>query len=159
MIIVGLDPDSQKHGVAVFRDGVLRELLMLDLPNLRRWIDAQTQPLRFSIEDVLAQNFVYTRNTKASKAAQSKVGVAIGRCQQAQAEVMRELDDRGIEYELHKPTAANWADSTPQFKRFTGWTGKSNPETRSAAYFGFVAARATGKQSLQARSRTTGALE
>ncbi|MDP2141307.1 MAG: hypothetical protein Q8L20_10895 [Gammaproteobacteria bacterium] len=142
-IVVGLDPDSKEHGVAVYVDGVLTELLMLNLPALRRWIAQQTRPLRFSIEDVLAQNFVYAAHAKPSKAAHAAVGVSIGRCQQAQTEVMRELDDCGIPYVLHKPTGANWAKKKELFERLTGWRGRSNSETRSAAYFGFVAVRQT----------------
>jgi len=140
-IVVGLDPDSNKHGVSVYVDGALKELLMLDLPALRRWIAQQVRPLRFAIEDVLSQNFVYARNVQRSKAAQGVISVKIGRCQQAQAEVMRELDDQGIEYSLHKPTSSNWAENKPMFERMTGWKGRSNSETRSAAYFGFVAVR------------------
>lgn len=69
------------------------------------------------------------------------ISVGIGRCQQAQAEVMRELDDQDIPYSLHKPTSANWANNKAMFERMTGWKGRSNSETRSAAYFGFVAVR------------------
>lgn len=32
MIVVGLDPDSKAHGVAVFENGQLTELHNLDLP-------------------------------------------------------------------------------------------------------------------------------
>ncbi len=141
--VVGLDPDSDKHGVAVFVGGVLKELLNLDLPGLRAWLDTQRVPLLFSIEDVVSQSFVYVRNTKASKAAQSKVGVAIGRCQQAQVEVRRELDARGIQYRLFKPMSGNWADNKRMFEAATGWSGRSNSETRSAAFFGALAVRAT----------------
>lgn len=142
-IVVGLDPDSKEHGVSVYVDGVLTNLLMMSLPALRRWIATvhPVHPIRFSIEDVLSQNFVYARNVQRSKAAQGVISVKIGRCQQAQAEVMRELDDQGIAYSLHKPTSSNWAENKPMFERMTGWKGRSNPETRSAAYFGFVAVR------------------
>ncbi len=148
--VVGLDPDSDRHGVAVYRDGKLQELLMLTLPDLRRWISAQPGRLYFSIEDVMSQSFVYGRNVQVSKAAQSKVAVGIGRCQQAQEEVVRELQDRGILFELHKPTSANWAGRKGQFELVTGWQGRSNTETRSAAYFGYIA-------TLALRRRTTGA--
>jgi hypothetical protein len=142
MRVIGLDPDSKAHGVAVFDAGVLTELHMMTLVDLRAWLD--TMPgvqFLFSIENVLSQNFVYTRNSKASKAAHAQVALSVGRCQQAQEEVMRELTARDIPYQLHKPTKANWADNKAQFERFTKWKGRSNPETRSAAYFGFIASR------------------
>lgn len=144
MMVVGLDPDSKKHGVAVFIDGQLAELFNLDLPGLRKWIEAWTlmdHKMIFSIEDVQAQSFIYGRNVQQSKAAQSKVAMGVGRCQQAQIEVMRELDARGIEYRLHRPMAGNWADKPRLFEMSTGWKGRSNPETRSAAFFGMLEAR------------------
>lgn len=143
MIVVGLDPDSKEHGVAVFENGQLTELHNLDLPSLRRWIDETRieHQMIFSIEDVQAQSFIYGRNVQQSKAAQSKVAIGVGRCQQAQIEVMRELDFSGIEYRLHKPMSGNWAEKKLLFERATGWKGRSNPETRSAAFFGALEAR------------------
>ncbi|MDX1489715.1 MAG: hypothetical protein R3332_00360 [Pseudohongiellaceae bacterium] len=141
MIVVGLDPDSKKHGIAIYVDGALSELMTLDLVELRKWLDEQEGDITFSIENVLAQNFVYNRNAKASKSAHAKVALSVGRCQQAQEEVMRELTDRSVPFVLHKPTKANWAKNKAQFERFTGWTGRSNEDTRSAAYFGFIVAR------------------
>ena len=63
-----------------------------------------------------------------------------------QAEIMRELDSRGIPYELHKPSGGNWADNKVRFERVTGWKGRSNPETRSAAYFGYLAVMKATKE-------------
>lgn len=140
-IVVGLDPDSDKHGIAIYVDGLLQSLHQMNLPDIRTWLDQQSEIPVFSIENVLAQNFVYSRNAKASKAAHAKVALSVGRCQQAQEEVMRELRVREIPFVLHRPTGANWADSKATFERFTGWTGRSNSDTRSAAYFGFIAAR------------------
>ncbi|ALO46587.1 hypothetical protein [Pseudohongiella spirulinae] len=141
-VVVGLDPDSKRHGVAVYRNGQLEQLLMLSLVELRAWLDANsTERFLFSIEDVLSQNFVYARNSKSSKAAHAKVALSVGRCQQAQEEVMRELDAREVPYHLHKPARGNWANNKDQFERVTGWRSSSNPETRSAAYFGFIASR------------------
>lgn len=145
MIVVGLDPDSNKHGVAVFENGTLTQLLNLDLPRLRRWIDEtrMEHKMLFSIEDVASQSFVYGRNEQKNKKLQGKVGVGIGRCQQSQIEVMRELDDSNIEYRLHKPQSGNWAKNKKLFEMSTGWKGRSNEETRSAAFFGALEARKT----------------
>jgi len=140
MVVVGIDPDTNKHGVAVYRGAELVELHNFALPDLRRWIDTQAGvELLFGIEDVASQNFVYSRNARASKAAHAHVALSVGRCQQSQTEVIRELEDRGLKFVLIKPNAGNWADNKERFERMTGWTGRSNPETRSAAYFGFLA--------------------
>ena len=93
-----------------------------------------------SIENVLQNNFIYTRNTKASKAAQSKVALSVGRCQQAMTELMRDLDDAGIMYVMHRPQSGNWANNKAEFERVTKWKESSNADTRSAAFFGYLEA-------------------
>lgn len=140
--IYGVDPDSAAFGVAKYLDGLLIELCMLPLVELINSANARMQDghdVLFSIENVLANQFVYTRNRKTSKAAQSKVAMSIGRCQQAQVELQRMLDHYKIPYVLHKPQSGNWADKRELFQKVTGWKGNSNPDTRSAAYFGFLA--------------------
>lgn len=140
--VIGIDPDSDRCGFAVYDNGKLivcatatvPEILTMHLPLL-----LESGGVLFSIEDVMANQFVYSRNVKASKAAQSKVAMHIGRCQQVQVELMRWLEHYGITYDLHKPQRGNWAKNKSQFERLTGWTGRSNEDSRSAAFFGFMA--------------------
>ncbi len=70
---------------------------------------------------------------------QGKVGMSVGKCQQAQVELMRMLDFHGFKYELHKPQKGNWAKNKPLFEKATGWTARSNEDGRSASYFGYLA--------------------
>ena len=91
-----------------------------------------------SIEDVCSNNFVYSCNVKASKAVHATVARSVGRCQQAQLELMRWLDYYHILYVLHKPQKGNWAKNKAQFEKITGWTKQSNEDTRAAAYFGYL---------------------
>lgn len=141
-VVIGVDPDSTAHGVAIYRTGSLEELKTLDLMGIWSLISMEayggTLPL-FSIENVMANQFVYARNQHWNKAAQSKIAMHIGRCQQAQVELMRMLDHLAIPYVLHKPVNGNWAKNKAQFERATGWSGRSNEDTRSAAYFGHLA--------------------
>lgn len=139
MIIYGVDPDSEKFGVAVYRDGVLAELKMLQLVDLVTLANSAPGETLVSIENVMINQFVYTRNQKASKAAQSTVAMRIGRCQQAQVELQRMLDHYEIPYVLHRPQAGNWSDKRELFQKITGWQGNSNPDTRAAAFMGFLA--------------------
>lgn len=137
--VIGIDPDSDRHGVAVYVDGVLTELLMLNMYDLilmvQDWPKADTL---FVIEETSANKFVYTRNQHISKHAQSKIAMAIGRNQQAQIELTRFLQRLGFKVSLIPPTAGNWADRKAQFEKVTGWNGRSNPDKRSAAFFGFM---------------------
>lgn len=137
-VIVGIDPDSKKHGVALYAGGILKDLKMFDtvelIPKLRPFLGE----ILVSIEDVMSNQFVYARNRKGGNSEQSKIAMQIGRCQQSQVELMRWLDKYEIPYVLHKPQKGNWADNRAQFEKATGWTGQSNADTRSAAYFGFL---------------------
>ena len=141
-IVIGIDPDADKHGVAAYYDGIL---CYLEMKNTAEIIDKilksnfELSDYLFSIEDVMANQFVYARNTVSNKAAQSKIAMHIGRCQQAQVELMRWLDHYAIPYVLHKPQKGNWADNKEQFEKITGWTKQSNADTRAAAYFGYLA--------------------
>lgn len=134
--IIGIDPDSEKHGVAIYRDGRLVDLKMASRQQVVLLAVANRAELH--IENVMVNGFVYSRNVKASKAAQSKVAMHIGRCQQALVELQRDLDEASVPYVLHRPQTGNWADNKALFERATGWTGKSNSDTRSAAYFGML---------------------
>lgn len=140
--IIGVDPDADKHGVAIYKNGKLIDLRMMQATEIIEYV-LPLEPLGgnsviFSIEDVMANQFVYTRNQKQSKAAQSKVAMHIGRCQQAQVELMRWLQYHQIPYQLHKPQKGNWSDKRMIFENNTGWTKQSNADTRSAAFFGFI---------------------
>lgn len=140
MIVIGIDPDAKASGVAVFYNGELLKLANCTTVEIVSELKNKASDVLVSIEDVMANQFVYTRNQKASKAAQSKVAMHIGRCQQVQIEIMQWLDALGVRYVLHKPQRGNWAKDKTTFERVTGWSGKSNEDTRSAAYFGFLEA-------------------
>lgn len=139
--VIGIDPDAKACGVAVFYMGELLALKSCTTVEIVSELKNGGGDVLVSIEDVMANQFVYTRNQKASKAAQCKVAMHIGRCQQVQVEIMQWLDALGVPYKLHKPQRGNWAKNKAQFEKVTGWTGRSNEDTRSAAYFGFLEVR------------------
>lgn len=142
MIVIGIDPDSEAHGIATYIDGKLVSLGMMTRANLVGWILSQLpEEVVCSIENVMANKFVYARNAQRSKAVETNIALKTGRCQQAQVELMRDLDGIGCRYELHVPQRGNWAGDKKRFETVTGWKGKSNADTRSAAYFGYLALR------------------
>ena len=67
-----------------------------------------------------------------------KISRNVGMNQQAMVELVRVLKAYGQNVMLVPPAKDNWAKETPRFQRITGWTKRSNPDTRSAAYFGFL---------------------
>lgn len=143
MITIGIDPDAKASGVAIFYHGKLITLKNCTTVEIVSEIKNKACDVLVSIEDVMANQFVYARNQQASKSAQSKVAMHIGRCQQVQIEIMQWLDALGVRYVLHKPQKGNWAKDKARFEKITGWKGRSNEDTRSAAYFGFLEANKT----------------
>lgn len=136
--VIGIDPDSERHGLAIYENGKLItcatattvEIVDVHLPFL---IGCS---IHFAIEDVMSNQFVYARNNRSNKTVQSKIAMHIGRCQQSQVELIRWLESLNIKYSLIKPQAGNWAKNKAQFEKATGWTGRSNADGRSAAFFG-----------------------
>ena len=141
MIVLGCDPDSEAHGIAIYRDGKLEQLEKWNISDLITFLAGSDDldNLLFSIEDVMRNQFVYARNRHSSKSAQSKIAMHIGRCQQSQVELERVLTHFGVKYELHSPSRKNWHNDKALFERVTGWSKRSNDDNRSAAYFGFLA--------------------
>lgn len=140
-IIYGVDCDSEKHGIAIFHDGRLEHLTSLNLPIFIDLLVSNAKggiEILVSIEDVMANKFIYTRNNHANPAVLANIAMKVGRNQQAQVELMRMLDHHGIKHVLHKPQSGNWADNKKLFEMATGWKGNSNSDTRSAAYFGML---------------------
>jgi len=145
--IIGIDPDSERHGYAVYENGRLIvcgtattvEIITGHLPAL-----LERGAVRFGIEDVCSQNFRYDTPlpAKLSQAQKAKIREdrmrKVGRCQQAQLELMRWLERYDITVMLHRPQRGNWADNKAQFESVTGWAGRSNADSRSAAFFGWL---------------------
>lgn len=140
-IVLGIDPDSDSHGAAIYKDGVLIALHKWNTIQVIEYlnhIDGEAGSIIVSIENAMANQFVYARNRNGSTSNQSKIAMHIGRCQQSQVELMRWLDNFNFMYVLHKPQKGNWAENKDQFEKLTGWKKQSNSDTRSAAFFGYL---------------------
>ena len=147
MVTIGVDPDSRLHGVAVYEFGKLIALHCITRNELVDLICTYENPI-VSIENVLLSNAVHSNKKTKSGSVNSAIARKIGCNQQAQYELMCVLDRKGIGYMLQKP-ASSWKGDRgtklqreaqkKQFKLVTGWDGKSNSDTRSAAYMGFLA--------------------
>ncbi len=147
--VIGIDPDSGKHGVAFYLDG---ELLWLDtwsLTDVVQWLEVhRSEGALWSIENVASNNSVHVNKAHKSKNAHAEIARRIGMCQQAQIELVRVLEAYGAPYVLQRPSKA-WKDTGAQKKQFekvTGWSSRSNADTRSAAYFGWLALKKVKKQ-------------
>lgn len=140
-IRIGVDPDTKKHGVAVYIDGKLTALFMLTTMEVMDLCISYgvNADILFSIEDNNAIGAIYKKrlNAKDSLAVKMAKAQDVGKVKQAQIELQKMLDHIGIKYELQKPSA-NFKKSPQQLKQFTGWDKRSNEDTRSAAWFGYL---------------------
>lgn len=140
--VIAIDPGSIESGVAIYKGGQLRDLLMVGLFDLPDIFRAYPMAL-YVMEDVLANKFMYGRNQHRSKAAAGKMAQNVGMVKQAQRQIVVSMNAHGIEPVLVKPIKGNWGTISAKLGRQvleerTGWTGKSNKDTRSAAFFGYL---------------------
>lgn len=143
--VIGIDPDSAEHGFALYENGKLVEIDRKSTVSIvQDYVShyaSEQKSILFSIEDVMSNQFIYGRNEQKNKFMQGKVGMHVGRCQQAQVELIRWLEHYNIPYQLHKPQRGNWAKNKDLFEKVTGWSLRSNEDCRSAAYFGMLAVK------------------
>lgn len=144
--VIGIDPDSNKHGVATYKDGKLERLDSMPLMELLNYvsniqkIQEFGESIEFHMEDVKANKAVW-HGRKESKSSFGMTSQKVAKCKQAQIEVERMIDFVfGLDaLTLHK-VSSKWKsqEGKKQFEKVTGWSGRSNGDTRSAAYFGFL---------------------
>jgi hypothetical protein len=142
-LIIGCDPDVDGKGFAIYRDGVLTMLRAFSSIELYQYIDCSNvhggiPDIELHIEDLNAnKSSAFNHKGRQSKAAQNKISESVGRCKQMQLEVERVAEYFNIKIIRHK-VSSMWKKDKKQFEMVTGWTGQSNEDTRSAAYFGWL---------------------
>jgi len=149
IIIIGCDPDVDGKGYAIYEDGQLTALEALSLIDLYQLIDyslrheCDRNGIELHIEDLNAnKSSAFNHKGRQSKAVQNKISESVGRCKQVQVEVERIAEYFGIKIVRHK-VSSKWKDAAgkKEFERNTGWSDRSNEDTRSAAWFGFIGSR------------------
>lgn len=143
---IGIDPDSYGSGVAVYINNQLKSLLNLNITEIYLLLSDKVKvkgiTLKVHIENVEGNRCSSFNHVKGpnSKKINAKISESVGRCKQVQREI--EFICEMLEVEIVKyKVSSNWKKgklATESFKRMTGWTGRSNEDTRSAAYFGFL---------------------
>ena len=144
-VIIGIDPDSNKHGAAVYVDGKLNRLLSVNLFELFDIIKLilSDSDIQIHMENVCQINATFGKEFVKNNRAQTTVSRSIGMCQQAQVEVERMAEYLSIKVVKH-PISKAWKESKSGNRILAnlGWAGRSNEDTRSAAYFGYLGVKA-----------------
>tara|TARA_R110000787_G_scaffold4900_1_gene18516 strand:+ start:1654 stop:2109 length:456 start_codon:yes stop_codon:yes gene_type:complete len=144
-IIIGVDPDSKAHGVAVYSGGKLIGCEAMPLLSvyfmLIEWVNGaeniNANDVTVHMENVCGMNAVFKQRQKANQAINMKMSNSVGKCQQSQVELERVFEYFGIKVVKHK-ISKMWKKDKAQFEKVTGWKGRSNEDTRSAAWFGYM---------------------
>lgn len=145
-VIIGIDPDTKAHGVAIYINGKLTTLKSMPLMELYEFLtigmSVKVEPKNITVhmENVKGNNAVFMSPGRMDKKREGEAkarGRTLGMCQQSQAELERMFDYLGVEVVLH-PISKRWKKEKAEFEKVTGWTGRSNEDTRSASYFGMI---------------------
>lgn len=146
-LIIACDPDVEGKGFAIYEDGKLAMLCSLSLIELHRdfhgYSKIENLNIELHIEDLNAnKSSAFGHSHKQSKQVQNKISESVGRCKQMQLEVEKVAEYFDIKIVRHK-VSSKWKNAVgkKEFERATGWTGRSNEDQRSAAYFGFIGSR------------------
>lgn len=131
-IIIGIDPDLDKSGVAIrWPDALsLNNLTFVELKDLIE----REQPV---IKKVVVEagwlnekaNFHYRPNQ--SKSAGERIAKNVGENHATGKLIVQLIESMGIPVQLLKPTRSKL--SSKDFNRITGWEKRSNQEQRDAA--------------------------
>ena len=139
-VIIGCDPDSSKYGIAIYRKGVLTELLNLNIIELYIHITQfmKQDDIHIHLEDVKRTKAVWHAQGM-NKSVAAMAAQKVGMCKQSQTAIEQLAENLKIPVTLHR-VSKNWknGNSKELFKSITGWQGRSNEETRSAAWFGYL---------------------
>ena len=144
-IIIGCDPDSDKSGFAVYEDGELFYLECMPLIAIYQFIENELNfhspdAFELHIENLNGNNSsAFNHRAKQSRQVQNKISEGVGKCKHAQTEIEKIAEHFGIKI-VHHNVSSKWKNQQgkKEFEQITGWTGKSNEDTRSAAYFGYL---------------------
>ena len=147
-IVIGIDPDAKKYGVAQYEDGKLIVLLSQTICEFVSDLEGianayKNNQVKFVIEDVQSNSFMYARNRNDNPGIAARMAQNVGMCKHAQQVAEDFIEHYGFELIRVKPSRDNWAKDKSRFERITGWKGRSNEDTRSAAYFGFLKVKRT----------------
>lgn len=134
---VGIDPDREKNGVALYssRTETLLELLNLSFFDLfdylKRLKDEYQEELVVVIEaGWMNRSNWHTRCTDSAVKA-AKIGKWVGGNHEVGQKLVEMAEYLGITYRLTIPRRHKF--DAKSFKDFTGWTKRTNPEQRDAA--------------------------
>lgn len=133
MLVVGIDPDMDKNGVALVSNGRIDELYGMNFFQLQAFIDANPDAV-YVVEDVEANLPVFNRQLTVRK--NLKVAQDVGRVKGVARLIADYLAEKDCRFIKVKPLTGRFKVAKKKadvFNRMTGWSGSSNADKRDAA--------------------------
>lgn len=135
MLIIGIDPDTEKSGVSVVQDGVVTDLLSRSFfelqSNIIEWIEAGAH---FALEDVESNKPTFNRGT--NHRANTRISQNVGQVKMVARLIKQWLELNQAQFTLVRPLSGSaklCKKDAQRFNQYTGWQGSSNADTRDAA--------------------------
>ncbi|MDP2505401.1 hypothetical protein [Oceanobacter sp. 3_MG-2023] len=136
-LVVGIDPDLVQSGVAEVRGGELLSLNKRSFPDLLEYaVGLDTEHVLFVVEDVETDKTTYHR-AKTNARQHARIAQNVGQVKGVARVLVECLQHRGFRVvqvaPLKGPAKRQAKTDAVFFNRLTGWSGRSNSDTRDAA--------------------------
>lgn len=136
-MIIGIDPDLEKSGVAVVANGRIESLHKLELDDLCEFVaERYTDGVLVVLEDVEINKPVFNRGNQVRR-VREKIAQNVGNVKATARHIDRMLTKRGVKIikvaPLKGAVKRQAKKNSAYFNKLTGWTGRSNEDTRDAA--------------------------
>lgn len=130
-LIIGIDPDLEKSGVAVLKDGSLR-LDNMRFYDLTQYFEVNKDQIK---KVVIEAGWLNKKSNLHSRYGQSKragerIAKNVGENHATGKLLVEMAESLGLAVVLVKPTKSK--KNSEEFNRITGWQGRTNQEQRDA---------------------------
>jgi len=135
-LVVGIDPDLVKSGVAEVYDGKVMDMKALSFPDLLDWAVGKVfVGALFVVEDVEADATTYHRSGTNGR-QHARIAQNVGQVKGVARVLVECLESMGADVVQVKPLRGPIKKAKADrvyFNRVTGWAGSSNEDKRDAA--------------------------
>ncbi|HEO1789223.1 TPA: hypothetical protein VAM21_001945 [Acinetobacter baumannii] len=130
-IIIGIDPDLEKSGVAVLKDGLLR-LDNMRFYDLTQYFEVNKDQIKKVVIEAgwLNKKSNLHGHIGQSKRAGERIAKNVGENHATGKLLVEMAESLGLTVVLVKPTKSK--KNSEEFNRITGWQGRTNQEQRDA---------------------------
>lgn len=136
-LVVGIDPDLVKCGTAEAKAGLLVDIRSRTFPELLTWAGMLVaEGALFVVEDVETDKTTYHR-AKTNARQHARIAQNVGQVKGVARVLVECLEAMGADVAQVSPlkgtTKRQAKTDAAFFNRLTGWSGRSNSDTRDAA--------------------------